>query len=290
MLTENRPYLYLDGLKDLAKDLKGNEKIHIGIRPYGFHAGNVLTIILYPRILCEVFRSIHNKEPEFNFILSINDWEQDTLDGPDYRRFPFNIFPKTTSIQMMNINSDSDIKMVDYWESIIIKTFKNFLKEFKNLKINHFRNSSLKNTPSFKELMIETIKNPIKQYDIYKKYSKAEFLNSPIQYCGVICSGCTSSHGFTNFLNNKILWKCTNCGISEEKNYEDYDYWWYHKMLLVGRMKHFNFDILLSGGDHFNENDFQIRQAFFSRIYSRSEDPKNVIWPFSCFQIRMEKG
>ncbi len=28
-----KPYLYLNGLKKLAKEAKGNEVIHIGIRP-----------------------------------------------------------------------------------------------------------------------------------------------------------------------------------------------------------------------------------------------------------------
>lgn len=274
MLTENRPYLYLDGLKNLANDLIGNEKIHVGIRPYGFHAGNVLTIISYPKILCEEFKIKHDKEPEFNFILSINDWEQDALDGPDYKKFPFNIYPKNTSIQMIHSDASSSIKMTDYWEPIIENVFKYSLRDFPNLKINLFRNSSLKNTPAFKELLIETIKNPKKQYEIYKQYSKFEFLDSPILYGGVICTKCTSSHGFTNIYNDKILWKCIECGISEEKNYEEYEYWWYHKTLLVARMKHFKFDVLLSGGDHFNENDFQIRQALFREFIPEIKIPK----------------
>jgi Ser/Thr protein kinase RdoA (MazF antagonist) len=273
MFTEIRPYLYLDGLKQLAADLKGNEKIHIGIRPYGFHAGNALIFTAYPRILCEEFMKIHSKSPTFTFIISINDWEQDNLDGPDYRRFTFNIYPKTSSIESLYME-DGVTLMIDYWEPIIKRCVNYSLGKFNGVNINFYRNSSLKNTESFKELLIETIKNPKKQFEIYKKYSKFEFLDSPIVYGGVICPDCTSAHGYTNYYNYKILWKCLKCGISLEKNYEDYKYWWYHKMLLVGRIKHFSFDVLLSGGDHYNENDFQIRQALFREFLPEVKMPK----------------
>lgn len=48
-----KPYLYLRGLKNLAKKIKGNENVHIGIRPYGFHGGNVLSLVVYPYLLCK---------------------------------------------------------------------------------------------------------------------------------------------------------------------------------------------------------------------------------------------
>ena len=40
-----KPYLYFDGLKQLTKEINGNEVVHIGIRPYGFHAGNVIALV-----------------------------------------------------------------------------------------------------------------------------------------------------------------------------------------------------------------------------------------------------
>lgn len=49
-------YLYLDGLETLAREVRGDENIHIGIRPYGFHAGNNLALVAYPYILCDMYR------------------------------------------------------------------------------------------------------------------------------------------------------------------------------------------------------------------------------------------
>jgi len=88
-----KPYLYLAGLKKLAKKLKGNEVVHIGIRPYGFHAGNVFSLVVYPYILCREIEK-NNKNAKLKFKISINDYEQDALDGPDFRKYPFNIYPK----------------------------------------------------------------------------------------------------------------------------------------------------------------------------------------------------
>jgi hypothetical protein len=42
---DQKPFLYLDGLEEIVKELNGQEKIHIGIRPYGFHAGNALAFV-----------------------------------------------------------------------------------------------------------------------------------------------------------------------------------------------------------------------------------------------------
>lgn len=82
-----KPYLYLSGLKSLAKKIKGNENVHIGIRPYGFHGGNVLSLIVYPYLLCKELNKL-GKKPKLKFTISINDYEQDELDGPDIRRYP----------------------------------------------------------------------------------------------------------------------------------------------------------------------------------------------------------
>ena len=92
-----KPYLYLPGLKKLVKKLRGNEKVHFGIRPYGFHGGNILSIIVYPYLLCKEFEK-RGKGAKFNFTVSINDYEQDELDGPDIRKYPFNVYPKNTSL------------------------------------------------------------------------------------------------------------------------------------------------------------------------------------------------
>ncbi len=57
----NSPYVYKKGLVELVSTLNGNERIHVGIRPYGFHAGNVVALVSYPKLLCEEYKRQYKK-------------------------------------------------------------------------------------------------------------------------------------------------------------------------------------------------------------------------------------
>ena len=50
---DNKPYFFYSGIKELATTLSGKENIYLGIRPYGFHAGNKIPFVIYPMLLCE---------------------------------------------------------------------------------------------------------------------------------------------------------------------------------------------------------------------------------------------
>ena len=43
-----KPYFLHQGFLELASTLEGNENIYLGIRPYAFHAGNIVTMVIYP--------------------------------------------------------------------------------------------------------------------------------------------------------------------------------------------------------------------------------------------------
>lgn len=100
MTTDNKPYFFLDGINHLSNDLTGKENIYLGIRPYGFHAGNKISFIIYPLLLCDAMKKA-GKEPEFTFFLFINDWEQDGFDEQytDIKTHPFNVLPRNTTFQ-----------------------------------------------------------------------------------------------------------------------------------------------------------------------------------------------
>lgn len=65
-MLEHKPYLLMDGLKEIAKEFKGTENIFLGIKPYGFHAGNKIPFVAYPMLLCEELEK-NNKKAQFNF-------------------------------------------------------------------------------------------------------------------------------------------------------------------------------------------------------------------------------
>ena len=275
-----KPYLYRNGLKEIVQKIQGDERIHIGIRPYGFHAGNVTALISYPVLLCREFKEFHKKEPSFTFVYSINDWEQDALDGPDYKVWPFNIIPKHTTIKNLYCTVRPETSMADYWQDIIARIVNNAFKNFSNIKIEFFRNSELKSNYIFKNLLIETIKNPEKQASIYNKYSDKEILSDPIMYASMICPDCKSARNKTTVvLDSKFEINCENCNESFSQTYNEADFWWHHKPLLLARLAVYDIDITLSGGDHYSEGDFILRQAFIDNYMPTLKVPKMIFTP-----------
>lgn len=274
-----KPYLYLAGLKKLAKKLKGNEVVHIGIRPYGFHAGNVLSLVVYPYLLCKELEK-NNKKAKFKFKISINDYEQDALDGPDFRKYPFNIYPKNSSFQFMSDEAGCCKDVVDHWQPIFEKNILNIKKTFPKITVDFVRNSSLKNKYYFKSLLLKTLKNPEEQAEIFAKYSGKEVLKSPIQYAGIICTKCKRAHGKTTVYSLKrIIWKCNECGFDKTDTYKSYDYWWYHKAMLTARLKILKVQIAMSGGDHYSEGDYNIRRKFMRKYFRNFKEPVMLFCP-----------
>lgn len=274
-----KPYLYLPGLKKLAKRLTGNERIHVGIRPYGFHGGNALSLFVYPHLLCKEMRRL-GKEPRFKFFISINDYEQDELDGPDYRRYPFNIYPKNTSLQFAPDESGCCSTIVDHWLPVIRKVVGSLKQEYPGLKVRFIRNSSLKNKKYFKRLLMDTLQNPLGHAEIFSTYSGKEVLDSPIQYAGVVCPECKKSHGTTTAMSSKkIRWSCATCGCQLEKLYEYYNYWWYHKAMLTARLRTFRIQVAMSGADHYNEGDYNVRRHFFRKYFKDFPEPVMLFCP-----------
>jgi lysyl-tRNA synthetase class I len=274
-----KPYLYLSGLEKLAKKLKGNEVVHIGIRPYGFHAGNVLSLVVYPYLLCKEMQKNKGKV-NFKFKISINDYEQDFLDGPDFRKYPFNIYPKNSSFQFMPDEVGCCKDVVAHWQPIMENIILNIKKTFPNITIDFVRNSSLKNKYYFKSLLLETLKNPEEQAKIFAKYSGKPILKSPIQYAGIICPKCKKAHGKTTVYSSKeILWKCDDCAYTTEGKYEDFDYWWYHKAMLTARLKILKVQVAMSGGDHYSEGDYNIRRKFMQQYFRKFKEPVMLFCP-----------
>jgi lysyl-tRNA synthetase class I len=120
-----------------------------------------------------------------------------------------------------------------------------------------------------------------------------QVLPSPIKYAGVICFKCRSAHGETAVIGrSKVIWKCDDCGSSKEGDFKEFNYWWYHKPMLIARIKIFKVDITLSGGDHFNEGDFKIREIFIRKYAPGMREPKMMFTPtvIALDGIKMSKS
>lgn len=273
------PYLYFEGLQRLVKDVSGEETIHIGIRPYGFHAGNVMALIVYPYLLCKYVKK-ENKTPRFKFIVSLNDWEQDELDGPNPREYPFNIYPKHTSIYFLQDEKKCCKRSLDHWSPIIKKNIESLKKYFPDLEFTFVRNSELINYDFSRNLLKRTIQNPLEQFEILRSNSNKKTLPEPIQYAGAICPKCHSAHGDTHIgEDDSISWKCNACKYEGNAPMNDFQYWWYHKPMLIARLNVFKIDLTISGGDHYSEGDFNIRREFINKFSPETKEPRMLFTP-----------
>lgn len=269
-------FFYLNGIKKLSKKISGEENIYLGIRPYGFHAGNMLTLVVYPMMLCQQLQTL-GIEPKFNIYIFINDWEQDGLAGPNLKDYPFNIYPQNTTFQFIKMKNNT--YLVDYWEPIIYENIARINKHFPRVKITTIRNSSLKTNPIMKKHLIFSINNPHIIANILRKHTKKNLLDKPLSFAMAVCPECNKVKGNSKYFRGKIHHYCNNCNKLSINNYEYFEYWYYHKPLAIPRIEIFNIDICITGSDHYKEGDFKIRKSLIEKFNSKSNYPLTLYAP-----------
>jgi len=272
------PYLYFVGMQQLAKQLSGEERIYLGVRPYGFHAGNMSSLVVYPMLLCEELQKV-GKEPRFTFYLFINDWEQDALDGPDLKKFPFNVFPKKTTLQYTPFKKL--LSVVDYWEPVIAAEVRVVEKYFPHVRVRTVRNSSMKHHPIMKAYLLKTLQFPDEIAAILKETSKFDVSGSPLHFAMAVCNACKQARGETRVIGkprNERIWHfCQYCHTETEGHYEDFDYWFYHKPLAVPRLEIFHIDVCITGNDHLVESDFTVREKLI-KLFGALVNPFKTLY------------
>ncbi|NMB56414.1 hypothetical protein GYA19_00575 [Candidatus Beckwithbacteria bacterium] len=270
-----KPYFLINGIKELSKEFKGKANIYLGIRPYGFHAGNQLPFMVYPYLLCKFTKEL-GFTPKFNFFLFLNDWEQDALEGPDLANYPFNIFPKNTTFQFTP-SPDGKGNIVDFYEPIIATNVKKALEDFKQVKVIVMRNSSMKKMKTMKDVVLKTIVNPKLVRNVLKKYSGKSILKNSCSYCNAICKSCNSAKTETKIMKDqRIRAKCLICGSINYGPYESFEYWLYHKPLALPRIYENKIDLCITGLDHYNEGDFVSRKELFKIYGLKVKYPKTL--------------
>lgn len=272
-------YLYRRGLMNLVKTLRGDERIHMGIRPYGFHAGNATAIAVYPYLLCKYF-ALQKRVPRFSIFISINDYEQDCPDGPDIIRYPFNFYPKYTSLQHTPDDRECCGSIVEHWQPVLERILVKLFSEFPSVQVRFVRNSTLRDNPDFRSLLLRTLREPREQAAIMKKHSGKEVLPHPVCYAGAVCPKCVSARGETRVLtDDRVRLSCSACGLVTTGSYDNFHYWWHHKAMLTARLKIFNIDLTISGADHFSEGDVGTRSEFIEKFVPGFVVPKMLFSP-----------
>lgn len=270
-----KAYFFQKGVGRLAKEINGNENIYLGIRPYGFHAGNMLPFIIYPMLLCKEMVKL-GKIPKFSIYIFINDWEQDKLNGPDLIKYPYNIFPWNTTFQYTKYDRSTNKSIVDVWEPIIFKETLHLKSLYPQVAIQTVRNSELKNNEIMKRYVLFTLENPRKIAEVIEQFSNKMILKDPLSFAIAVCPVCHKVKGKTHVVNKSLIHNCFHCGKTIKGLYEDFDYWFYHKPLAIPRLEIFDIDICITGLDHYNEGDFDIRHELIKLFKSSTKFPKTL--------------
>ncbi len=274
-----KPYFLYDGIVDLAQTLTGTENVYLGIRPYAFHAGNMVTMIVYPLLLCHELEKL-GKVAQFNFFIFINDWEQDRLAGSDTKTYPFNIFPLNTTFQYVTNPDHPEVNIVDYWQGPIVSGITSIQTVFPKVRITPIRNSEMKKHPVMKSYVLYTLQHPKEIAEIFRNRTVKEVLDTPLTFALAVCPRCQMTKGSTKVSDkDTVTHTCNNCGKSSTAPYEHFDYWFYHKPLAISRLEICNIDLCITGFDHYNEGDYLIRQDLIKLLGSKAKFPKTLYAP-----------
>jgi len=200
-------------------------------------------------------------------MFSINDWEQDEIDSPDKELYPFNLKPRFTTFQFMPVAGRPGETMVDIWEPYIQQITKKLLIAFPYLNLKFVRNSSLKYYPAFRKLLIENIQYPGKLSEIFEKNTNKKVLPGA-NYVSSVCKKCHCARNEVSVKKGEYIeFFCSSCGSQFIGKLTDFEYWWYHKPLFIARAEIFKPQLAISGGDHYKEGDFIVRQAM-AKVFS----------------------
>lgn len=278
-MVHSNNFLFSQGIKELSYNLSGNETIHVGIRPFGFHAGNKLSLIAYPWLLAEHMYSL-GIEPKFKLIVSINDWEPYSLRYLDPKDHT-NIFPQATSFQYTPDPFGCCRSIVDHWEPLIQKGMESLSQNFPKLTIEFHRNSSLKKFTLFFSFLKGTLHQAHIIRNTIEQANKDSIKCSKNQYAGAICPICKSAQGQTKYFidDNMTQFKCQNCSAFSENSLNSFDYWWNHIPMFTPRLTIFNVDLCILGGDHLIQNTITIKDLLLTKLVPNFNVPMNLVTP-----------
>lgn len=259
------------GVDALAETMRGDESVYLGIRPFGLHSGNLVPLVVYPILLCEALERV-GKTPKLKLNLFLNDYEQFEIDGPNVAEYPFNVYPKETTIQYTYLEG-TDISYADYWSIKIIEAVSEVTNRFSEVTINPVRNSEMKSSPVFKEVMLKTMRHPELVSKSIEESTSRKLLEDSV-FAMPLCPN--SRMPITEFsVNSDDQIELHYEGdIATVHDFEDLDYWFYHKPLAIPRLHDYQIELCITGADHLTEGDYHTRQLLIEKYGLSDAIPK----------------
>lgn len=262
-----KTYRNLDGIKQAAADFKGTERIHMGIRPYEMHAGNMLALVAYPMLMCQETAK-RGITPQYEFIVSINDWEQAELGGHDIYTYHFDIWPVDSTIQFL-IDDESGLPSAAHWGQVITERVATVSDWFPSVKVTPKFNSHLREQDAMKHVILQTIARRKELKQLLLDTTGIPTTGDDTHFANALCPKCNHANTNSEVDGENITVNCKKCGFSGTDSYENYWYWLHHKPLFAARWEIFGFDASLSGGDHFKDKDVESRKALYEFFFGK---------------------
>jgi hypothetical protein len=272
-------YLGRGGLAAAAAQLDGTESLHVGIRPWGLHAGNQLSLVAYPILLCDLMAE-RQIEPRFRLFVSLNDMEPAEITYPLGYDYPFNIRPGRTSFEHTPDPFSCCASISLHYEDEIREALGAIRAYHPGVTLEFVRNSDLRSHPGFKRVVLETITRVDDIAAALRESSGSTVAAESLALAGAICRSCHSAHGSTRVaqINGSadVWFDCATCGRKDDGAYEDYSFWMYYLPLRLARLDVLQFVLHLTGGDH---GDIAITERLSSVLLPRPRRFPAVIGP-----------
>lgn len=217
-----------------------------------------MSLIAYPILLCEAMEVI-GKRAEFNFHLFLNDYEQHKIAGPDPKVFRYNIFPSDTTIQFAP-SQDRDKSAADYWTPVIIGAVSEIGRRFPGTKLHPVRNSEMRDSPTFRAVLTETLRSPERIAELIRKTTGKAVLDGAVYALPLFPDDHAPAFDFDIEADDSMTLRRGRQTVGTFA-YEELHYWFHHKPLAVPRIHDRNIDVCITGIDHWKEGDFVIRQG-----------------------------
>lgn len=256
-----------NGLRRLAERFRGDENFCLGIRPFGFHAGNMAACVAYPILLAEELEK-QGKMPTFSLTCFLNDYEQHRVTGhascPDDDD-ENNIYPLDATMQFTYPDSGQQ-SVVDIWESVIRRNLDAVSQRFPGVSVTVRRSSEIKESALFADTLRAGLNNADQIADICEDLTGVRVLR-PAEYARVVCPDCHTPVAKTRMKGDKIDTRCPPCDRPIHGTYTDFDYWMNHKLLGIAKLApEDNYVLWFTGSDHKKYRTDAIRRAIMERF------------------------
>jgi hypothetical protein len=275
----DRHFVSWSGLERLSRLLYGSEKIGFGIRPHGFHAGNMAAIVAYPWLLCERMEKL-GITPQFRFDCWINDLESPGIVGSDGSRAtadPVSMLPEEKTFQCTLAPNGFSGNLADYWQPLVENAVLQVHQRFPETRVTFHRTSEMTNTKEF----AKTVAGAIRHADDIARaagdmfdqivYGKPEFVRPVCPTCETPVKGARVED------NDEISAHCGACETHTIAPADKLRWWTQFRILTVPRMALGRYDVWMMGADHLAENQFGLR-SMLADLFKVRQNPCDFLY------------